>query len=218
MFKYCCEDNEVYFKYAKGRPAAEGNEFHRFYEIVFFMGGEAQFISKNIQQTLLPYSVIIVPKGEFHQLIVDEPEDYIRCLLTFFDTDETADLISRAMSEVKIIQSPGASVKAVFENLISIAGRDMADSDKLSFVKASVLQLLVLFSCYDNKSITVRNINLSPVVRQALSVIESCYTERVDVEGLAKRLHVSASTLSHEFSRELGISVYKYISQMPPAS
>ena len=54
---------------------------------------------------------------------------------------------------------------------------------------------------------------LSPLVSDALSVIDEKYTENLSVEKLSNLLFVSPSTLAHKFNRELNISVYRYITK-----
>lgn len=57
------------------------------------------------------------------------------------------------------------------------------------------------------------NINISKTVHDAVSIINSSYTEAITVEGLARQLCVSPSLLSHKFKNELNISVYKYVTK-----
>ena len=44
-------------------------------------------------------------------------------------------------------------------------------------------------------------------------MIDEKYSENLTVKSIAKLLYVSPSTLAHKFSKELNISVYRYITK-----
>ena len=54
---------------------------------------------------------------------------------------------------------------------------------------------------------------LSEIVGRALAVIDEKYAEKLSVDIIAELLYVSPSTLAHKFTRELNISIYKYITK-----
>ena len=56
-------------------------------------------------------------------------------------------------------------------------------------------------------------IGLSPIVSRALKIIDEKYTENLSVKTIAEMLYVSPSALAHKFSKELNISVYRYITK-----
>jgi len=102
LFEYYLENDNLHFKYAKGEPAVKEQEFHDYNEFVFFVKGEAFFISKNIQQKLVPGSVIIIPKENFHQFCVTDKVNYTRCILAFKDTEELKPFV-KSVFNFKII-------------------------------------------------------------------------------------------------------------------
>ena len=83
MFEYYLTDGNCHLKYAQGKPAVVGREFHNYDEIILFIEGNAQLVSKNIQIQLAPGSIIFIPREEFHQFVVTESERYKRCILGF---------------------------------------------------------------------------------------------------------------------------------------
>jgi AraC-like DNA-binding protein len=84
--------------------------------------------------------------------------------------------------------------------------------EKQMYLASALVRLLVL--CKLDTGGTVRqNINISPEVRATVEAIDQDYAKPLTVAELARRLHVSPSTLSHKFSRELNISLYRYLSK-----
>ena len=212
LFEYYLENDNLHFKYAKGEPAVKEQEFHDYNEFVFFVKGEAFFISKNIQQKLVPGSVIIIPKENFHQFCVTSPENYVRCILGFKDNTEFDSLTQKVINTINVISVPDEKVTYVFENLIEVVMSDLSDKEKELYVYAALVHLLVFFKLKPFMEIN-NNVHLSQVVSGALGIIDERYNDNLSVESIAKTLYVSPSTLAHEFRKELNISVYRYITK-----
>ena len=212
LFEYYIETDNFHFKFAKGEPAVKEQEFHDYNEFVFFMKGKSFLVSKNIQQELVPGSIIIIPKEHFHQFCVSEPENYVRCILGFRETSELYKLVYEVMDMIKVIATPDENVISVFNNLIVIVKSELSDEEKSLFIRASLIQLLIYLKQH-NSEIISKSVKLSPAVNYALDIINEKYTENLSVESIANQLYVSPSTLSHKFSKELKISVYQYITK-----
>ncbi len=212
LFEYYMETDDFHFKYAKGNPAVKEREFHDYDEFVFFVQGNTYFISKDIQQKLVPGNIIMIPKEHFHQFCVSEPENYVRCILGFNETSEIRGLLSETMDTIKVIAVPKEDVLSVFENLIEVIKSDLSEEEKGLFIKASIVQLLIYFKKYDCDTIS-KSVNISQVVSKALGIIDEKFTQKLSLKDIAKSLYISESTLSHKFNKELNISVYHYITQ-----
>lgn len=211
-FEYYIETKDFHFKYAKGEPAAKGQEFHDYNEFLFFVNGKSNFISKNIQQELIPGCLVLIPKEHFHQFCVIEQNDYIRCVLGFRDLSELNSLISDVMDSVKLILYPDKNIIGIFENLITITTSKLADEEKKLFISSSINQLLIYLKFTIQDTIVKRQ-TLSPVVSQALDMIDENFSTNLSVNTIARSLHTSPSTLAHKFSKELNVPIYRYISK-----
>lgn len=212
LFEYYIQNDDFHFKYAKGEPSVKNREFHNYHEFVFFMEGEAYFISKNIQQELLPGSLILIPQDAFHQFCVTNPCKYKRCILGFHATPEILSLIDEIMTEVKIVLMPAKRILRLWESIIETVTGDLSEEIKQLFIRASLIQMLVYMKQGLTGEIT-QNLNISPLVQQALSYIDLHYTQKITVESIAGQLYVSPSTLAHHFKKELNIPIYQYISK-----
>ena len=212
MFEYYIETDTLHLKYAKGAPAVKGQEFHNYNEFVLFLGGSSFFISKNIQQKLTYGSLLIIPKEHFHHFCVEQPENYERLILGFQETSETNRLIHDVMDAIKIIPIPDEKTVSVFESLIQIVKSDISPEDKKLFIYSALIQLLIYLKQNSSGAIS-KSLSLSPEVSQALSIIDEKYRENLSVKSIADMLFVSPSTLAHKFSKELNISIYRYITK-----
>ena len=141
---------------------------------------------------------------------MNDSGNYVRCILGFRETPETCELISEIMNNIKITPSPDGKIILLFEQMINIAKSNLSDKEKCLFINSSLIQLMVYLKLNPLAAVC-DNMNLSPVVSKALTIIDELYTKNLTVEKLASHLFVSPSTLSHKFSKELNISVYQYI-------
>ena len=214
LFEYYIETDELHFKYAKGEPAVKGQEFHDYNEFLFFIDNEGKnfFISKNIQKDLAKGSLVFIPKEHFHQFCVETPESYVRCVLGFRETSEISELASEIADAIRVIEVPEERIVCVFENIIEMVKSKLSDNEKAMFIKASLIQLLIYLK-QQHSGIISKSIHLSQIVKQAIDMIDEQYAKCLTVESIAQKLYVSPSTLSHKFSKELNISVYKYITK-----
>ena len=208
---YVCADG-FNFKYAKGAPTLRGREFHDNDEFLYFMGGNASFVSKNIQQKLTAPSVVLIPRGHFHQFCVSDEASYKRCVFGFAEDEKNSALIAGVMDTVKIITSPDERVCRLFDELCRIAKSELTEQEKTLFVKAALPQLLIYFKENSSKIVN-KNYNISQIVSRALAIMDERFVENLTVEKIALQLSVSPSTLSHKFKGELGISVYRYLTK-----
>ncbi|MBO5370506.1 MAG: helix-turn-helix domain-containing protein [Clostridia bacterium] len=212
LFEYYIETNTLHLKYAKGEPAVKEQEFHDYNEFVFFIKGKSFFISKNIQQELVPGSIVVIPKEHFHQFCVTHPENYVRCILGFRELSELSSLTREVMNTVKVISVPDTKIVSIFEQLIEITKSELSDEEKSLYIHSSLVQLMIYLKLNPFMAIC-NNMNLSSTVSRALSIIDEKYTENLSIKAIADLLYVSPSTLAHKFSRELNISLYRYITQ-----
>lgn len=212
LFEYYTEDTFFHLKYAKGRPAVTGQEFHDYNEFVWFLNGSAKFISANIQQNLAKGCIVMIPKEHFHQFCIEHPEQYTRCILGFRDLPELKSIICEVMDTVKIITNPNHKILSAFENLTEVAKSTLSVEEKKLFIRSAITQLLICLKFTGYEAIS-QNQTLSPVVVGALDIIESDYSTNLSAENIAKKLHTSNSTLAHKFSKELNIPIYRYITK-----
>ena len=212
MFAHYMTAGNCHFKYAQGRPAVTGREFHSYDEIVLFLGGSAQLISKNIQLHLSPGSMILIPREQFHQFVVTDHESYTRCILGFADIPQQQPLVRQVMTDVMVFPNPPEQAISVFATLMLAVQKEMPFSEQALLLQSASAQLLFgqKLSCGNaiRKYLTV-----SSMTQEALDYIDCNLSSELRLDTIAQTLGVSVSTLSHRFRKDLSISVYRYISE-----
>lgn len=212
MFTHYMTAGGCHVKYAQGKPAVTGREFHSYDEIVLFLEGNAQLISKNIQIRLTPGSVILIPKEQFHQFVVADQDSYTRCILGFGDIPQLQSLVRQVMPEVAVIPHPSEQAQSLFKTLMQASQKDLPKPEQTLLLQSAAAQLLFSLKLSGGESIR-KYLTVSPVTQEALRYIDENLSNELRLDIIAEAAGVSASSLSHRFRKELRISVYRYISE-----
>ena len=66
--------NQITFRYTKGKSHMTGNEIHPFHEILYYIDGDAVFLSEKYQEPLSQGSLLLIPKNMYHQFHIQNQE------------------------------------------------------------------------------------------------------------------------------------------------
>ena len=209
IFSKSIKNEQITFKYAKGASSKTGKEFHTYHEIIYYISGNAKFVSDNIHTQLKPNTLIIVPAETYHQLLITgSQEDYHRCVFHFFNTPELEELIAQSMGSAMLL-SMNKQLQYLFHKMIALTEQETSEAVSVALLQ-SVLCLLL-------HEIT-RNTNFAEETAVPDSISEKCVayiTEHIAqpivVTDIAKELNVSLSYLAHTFKKQMNISLYQYI-------
>ena len=62
FFEYKNRYNQISFRYAIGKSLIQGNEIHPYHEILYYMKGNALFMSDRFEEKLSEGTLLIIPK------------------------------------------------------------------------------------------------------------------------------------------------------------
>lgn len=201
--------NHITFKYAKGASTEYGKEFHSFHEIIYFMGGDAKFISENMQIPVKPNTLIVIPAETYHQFLINGFQiDYHRCVFHFIDISELKELIDASMKTTLLIEM-NPKFHLLFEQMITLTEQQRSD-EVASILMQSVLSLIL------NEIASKNYVNIEREVPNTISDKCTAYIAKhinkpISVEDIAKELNVSVSHLAHSFKKQMNISIHQYI-------
>ena len=200
-YSHYIESENVAFRYAKGPSVEKGKEFHPFHEIIYFMAGDAEFVSEEIHSKVEAGTLIVVPKETYHQLVIHgNPNDYKRCTFKFSQIV----FCEKSMTS-QIFVSADKNIEYLLQKLIT----RVKDKDCPALLYA-VLALLL-------DEISQKRNNLSKegsqnaVIVDALNYINNRLHTKITTEEIAKTCMISPSSLSHIFKKEMGIPLHKFI-------
>ena len=198
---------QVYFRYSRGPSLRKGHEIHTHHEIIYYIDGDATFISGNSCTVLEKNTLIFVPKGYFHNFDIKQQDKYVRLTISFPDMPILDEVLAEAQD---IIVTRSAEVISFAQAIIKNIDSNPLPAQSLS-VYASFLSLMSELTRHRTTSV-----QLPPkknTLSECISFIDEHFTENIAVSDLAKKYFVSKSFLFSEFKRTFGISIHQYITQ-----
>lgn len=206
LFKHYIKTENIIFKYASGESEKTGKEFHTFNEIILFLDGCAELIGENIHTKIEPNTLIVIPKETYHQVIIkDNPENYLRCTLSFFDDADTKSL-TQSLEKIKLIEYD-SDFKYIFGKLIENSKTENA----LSQTALKAYLILILYEIGLKKDIFIKETSQNLLITSVISHINENLSKNITIKEIAKAHNISSSSLSHLFKKEMNISIHKYI-------
>ena len=117
------------------------------------------------------------------------------------------------MTDVRILTKPDKKRLYQCSQLTEAVKSELSQGAQQLFIQSALVQILICLLQSDlSKSESGRS-DVSDMVKQAIAYIDENYAKKLSVSSIAEQLYVSPSTLSHKFSEELNISIYRYISK-----
>lgn len=209
MYSRYVKNEQITFKYAKGSSDKSGKEFHMYHEIIYYMGGNARFISENMHTPLKPNTLVIIPCETYHQLLITGPqEEYRRCVFQFLNVPGLEDLITQSMTGILLLEMNN-QFQFLFNKVIALTKERHSESVNSAILQAVLSLLLseiILNSDYDTEAAVPGTIS-----EKSIAYINEHIAEPIAIIDIANELNISMSHLTHAFKRQMNISIYQYI-------
>lgn len=195
---------------------------HDFFELYFLMSGDVTYIIESKIYHVMPGDILLISPKELHQLVIrPEMSSYERYVLW---VDPQA--LQRLGGDAELSRCFDT---AMGSNLISLHGEDRSRVQSLmeamhreshqggfgseKLMESLLVQLLVtvnrLALRQDTKPRDMPHSNVA--VSRVIDYVNLHYGEALSLDMLAEKFFVSKYHLSHEFNRQVGTSIYRYI-------
>lgn len=198
---------------------------HDFHEIYFLISGDVTYTIESRQYHVMPGDLLLISPQELHQICIrPEMSDYERFVLWVDPqllgklstslSDLTKNLVPNACRQGNLLRlkpEDAGHVQKLFEQLWQESENDGYGSDLLR--QSLLIQLLVTINRLgSNPSGHVEEVtHASKAVSKVVDYVNLHYSEPLSLDKLADLVYVSKYHLSHEFNRQVGTSVYRYI-------
>lgn len=212
------------FHYREPQPEEVEVHHHDFYEVYLFLGGEAEYWVEGHIFRLQPGDLLLINPLELHRpLLKSDSSVYERIVLwidknyleslsaevnltrCFDNTIPTHTNLLRPSSVGRsdIISRMGDLVRECYGN--DYGNKLCASGIFLQFMVELNRMALSSEVRYEDRE------EPSKLISDVLAFIGEHYNEDLSLEGLATHFFVSKYHLSHEFTRAVGVGVYRYI-------
>lgn len=198
---------------------------HDFHELYFLISGDVTYTIESRQYHVLPGDLLLISPQELHQICI-RPEMSVYERYVLWVDPQLLSRISTPLSNLSANLGPRSSkqgnllrfkpedrshVQKLFEQLWQEYENESYGSDLLQ--QSLLIQLLVTINrlAADPSGHLEDMTHSSKAVSEVVDYVNLHYSEPLSLDMLAELVYVSKYHLSHEFNRQVGTSVYRYI-------
>ncbi len=197
---------------------------HDFFELFFLMSGDVTYIIESKICHVMPGDILLISPKELHQLLIrPEMSSYERYVLWVdpqalqhlgggTDLSRCFDPASNPGGNLLRLSSEDRSrIQAIMEALYRENQQEGFGSEALR--ESLLVQLLVLVNrlALRQESQPEDAPHSNRAVAKVIDYVNLHYGEPLSLDMLAEKFYVSKYHLSHEFNRQVGTSIYRYI-------
>ena len=192
-------------------PLAYTEHTHSMYEILYFVSGDATFMTEGRRYKLMRGDLVLVRPMRYHILKIDKPIEYERYDILFnnqvtgFDISE---IIPDGIDVINLSANPMA--EGIFKRLDYY--KENLSDDRFACVLAAMMRELFLnLSIAPEKLARSDYQASSALICRALEIINERIFSIKSVSEVARELFVSEGYLFEKFKKEMGSTPKKYI-------
>ncbi len=204
-FEYKLTHNQIFFTYTN-KSEIDEREIHTYNEILFYLGDDIPFLTETFSTQVTKKSLIYIPKEKYHYF--DNSNTNIpRLKIAFYDNEAFANVLTK-LNDIKIINQFNETIHFALNKICSVLENCDSESEKLSAVGAFCILLTEIGKIENSITKTI-----SRTISESIDFIADNLQNEINICQLSQKLGISQSALTHNFKKEIGISVHKYIQQ-----
>lgn len=213
------------FHYREPRPNTVEVHHHDFYEVYYLLSGEVEYWVDGRIIRMQKGDLLLINPLELHRPIVDAGSQVYERIVLWINKEYLESLHSDQMDLSRCFDTslpkhthlirPPVSERSVLTARMGEMVREFYSRELGGYLSAYglFLQFMVQLNRMAQRDVTPQEEThqLSELVQKVLSFISDSLGQPMTLESIASQFYVSKYYLSHAFSREVGVSVYRYI-------
>ncbi len=213
-------DSFEIFHYRDSEPSSVSVHHHDFYEIYLLLDGEVTYWIEGKNYNLKAGELLLISPQEIHQPFAKSDSTYERIVL-WINRNFLAELSSEDIDLSYCFRKNGNNIihphaltkKRLHELMESLAFEYHNNELGSSLYSIGLFyQLMVeIYRLSVEDTSSVKTIKNKDIISQVVDYINKHCNESISLDELAKKFYVSKYYLSHEFTKQSGTSLYKYI-------
>ena len=182
--------------------------FHSLYELLYFIGGEADFRISHTRYTLKPHSLLVAKPGELHHMLIKSEKPYERMVVRFDEADVPSGFRKHLKTLGNVYQIENTPLA---DEMTRLATHDAAlDGDPRFYAMRWRLNLILTYLC-SSQELKQSADEVNEDVFRIMQYIDAHLTEINTLEDLCASLHMSRSNLHKIFSSRFDTPIMSYI-------
>lgn len=198
---------------------------HDFYEIYYLISGDVTYTIDNRICRVMPGDILIIAPKELHQVYIRSDDSPYERFVLWANPEMIKQLSSAKCNLLQSLDPDNAgSVRqlrlqsADQKHILSLLKTLLQESHDNSFgAELQCRSLLTQLLVHINRLAVLEGdyyeafSSSSHLISQVIDFINHHYNENLSLDNLAEQFFVSKYHLSHEFNRQVGTSIYRYV-------
>lgn len=204
------------------QPRSQGVEVHHhdFYEVYHLLEGRVDYWVEGRILSMEPGDLLLINPMELHRPVIEPGKQGYERIVLWIDREYLEGLSpalcgcfdTSAAGHTHLIRPTAAQRSAVTARLGELVREAYSTDPCAPFAAQGIfLQFMAQLNRLAGKSHSEEGRALSSLVGKALSYISDNISGELSLEKIAGECFVSKYYLSHAFTKEVGVSVYRYI-------
>ena len=213
------------FHYREPRPNTVEVHHHDFYEVYYLLGGQVEYWVDGRIIRMKPGELLLINPMELHRPIPDQSSPVYERIVLWINREYLESLFAGELRLSSCFDTglpghthlirPAATERTALTDRMAELVREFYSREfgSQQCAYGIFLQFMVQLNrmALHTDGTQEDSQELSPLVQNILHHITDHIHEELSLESLAKEFFVSKYHLSHAFTREVGVSVYRYI-------
>ncbi len=213
------------FHYREPRPNEVEVHHHDFYEVYLFLGGEAEYWVEGHIFHLQPGDLLLINPRELHRPLIKTDHSVYERIVLWIDKNYLDKLSSNEVrltrcfdntipTHTNLLRPTSAERSEIIARMGELVRESYGNDYGADLCASGIfLQFMVeLNRMALNSAVRLEEREEpSKLVSEVLAFINEHYNDDLSLEGIAEQFFISKYHLSHEFTRTVGVGVYRYI-------
>lgn len=185
-----------------------GWHYHTCFELLYFLRGDADYLIEQSRYTLRPHSLLIIPPGVYHTMLVISSKRLDRIVIHFSDEFLSPEIRESLLSLSNVYCIPGTRLS---DEILQV---DTYQKDLSNGISQEILvhqlQIILLFlSSLKDMHQTADQVHHG--AEQIISYIHSNLSSIHTLDDICRNVHMSRSTVQNLISDYLQTPVMSYV-------
>ena len=209
------------FHYRQPKPCGVEVHHHDFYEVYYLLDGQVEYWVEGQIIRMTPGDLLLINPMELHRPIVAPDSPVYERIVLWINGEFLQSMSWNGVSlegcfdpKLPNLVRPTSSETPALRSALSELVHEQYSQEFGSQLYARGLLQLVLVQL-NRIALHSRQVRqerqMSALVQQVLRYIADNLPQDISLDGLASEFFVSKYHLSHAFSREVGVSIYRYV-------
>ncbi len=185
--------------------------WHNYYEIVYFKKSSGACSLNSETYSISDNCVFLLTPKDFHEINTDEKFDNYSLIISFNEHMVDKHVLNALVKGPFVSYNISSKLSDKIDELYEVFGSNKKHRDLI--LKFLFNQILLEIIDSANEISSVGN-DISPIVRESISVMLSAPTEDFSLSYFSKKFRVTEAYFSRLFCRQVGITFKQYLTTL----